>query len=81
MIAIDQIDFDFEVLSDPQKYDLTKHAEDGAYVYGLFLEGCRWNSEQDVLAESFPKVLYSAVPHIWLKPMKVDEIPAKHVSS
>ena len=71
VIAIDQIDFDFEVLSDPHKHDTHKHPPDGAYVFGLFLEGCRWNSEQDVLAESFPKVLYTSVPSIWLKPMKV----------
>ena len=45
MIAIDKIDFDFEVMSDPSKYNLEGGAEDGAYVYGLFLEGCRWSSE------------------------------------
>jgi dynein heavy chain len=59
VIAIDQIDFDFEVMSDPSKYDLQKGPEDGAYIYGLFLEGCRWNSETSVLAESQPKVLYT----------------------
>lgn len=59
VIAIDQIDFDFEVMTDSTKYDLQKGPEDGAYIYGLFLEGCRWNSESSVLAESHPKVLYT----------------------
>jgi len=59
VIAIDQIDFDFEVMSDPSKYNLQAGAEDGAYVYGLYLEGCRWSSEQSVLSESHPKVLYT----------------------
>ncbi len=59
VIAIDQVDYEFEIISDPHKYDLNKTAEDGAYVYGLFLEGCRWSAEQDVLTESFPKVLFS----------------------
>lgn len=31
-IAIDEIDFDFVVISDEKKYDLTKQAEDGAFV-------------------------------------------------
>jgi dynein heavy chain len=43
VIAIDQVDFAFEVLSDPKKYNLEHGAEDGAYIYGLFLEGCRWS--------------------------------------
>ena len=78
MIAIDQVDFDFEIISDPSKYDLHKPPEDGAYIFGLFLEGCRWSPEQEVLTESFPKVLYSEMPYIWLKPMKVCDIPKKH---
>lgn len=43
-IAIDLIDWDYEVLED-DKLDKTKEAPDGAYVYGLFIEGCRWDSE------------------------------------
>ncbi len=80
MIAIDQIDFDFEVLSESKKIDNSKAPADGAYIHGLFLEGCRWNQEQDSLSESFPKVLYSQMPMIWLKPMKVSEIETRHVS-
>lgn len=78
MIAIDQIDFAFEIMSDPSKYNLAGGAEDGAYVYGLFLEGCRWSSENDYLAESHPKVLFTQMPHIWLKPMKMSEIERGH---
>ena len=43
IIAIDQIDFDFQVISDQSKYDMTKGPEDGCYVYGMYLEGCRWH--------------------------------------
>jgi dynein heavy chain len=59
VIAIDQVDFDFEIMNDPSKYNLAAGPEDGAYVYGLFLEGCRWNNEQLFLTESLPKVLYT----------------------
>lgn len=65
------MDFDFEIMSDQSKYDLAKGPEDGAFIYGLFLEGCRWSSEQQYLTESHPKVLYTAMPYIWLRPMKM----------
>lgn len=78
VIAIDQVDFAFEVMSDPKKYNLEQGAEDGAYIYGLFLEGCRWSVEDDTLSESHPKVLYTQMPHIWLKPMKMAEIERGH---
>lgn len=78
VIAIDQVDFAFEIMSDPSKYNIAAGADDGAYVYGLFLEGCRWSSEQGVLAESLPKVLFTQVPHIWLKPMIMADIDRGH---
>lgn len=71
-IAIDKIDFTFHVISDESKYDLTKAAPDGAYVDGLFIEGCRWDDKMSVLAESLPKVLLSRMPRIWMKPQEVD---------
>lgn len=41
---------------------------DGCIVYGLYLEGCRWNG--DNLAESYPKELYSEMNPIYLLPEK-----------
>ena len=34
------------------KFDKTNCASDGAYIYGLFIEGCRWDEEQGALDES-----------------------------
>lgn len=38
-IPIDEIEFDFEFFNEAP----SQHAEDGAYVHGLFIEGCKWN--------------------------------------
>jgi len=78
VIAIDLVSFEFEVVSDPNKIDVTKNAEDGAYVNGLFLEGCRWDNQLEVLQESHPKVLYQKMSPIWLKPAEVSNIPETH---
>lgn len=47
-------------------------------MYGLFLEGCRWDPDGAVLEESHPKVLFVKMPHIWLKPLQLSDMRPKH---
>jgi len=65
---IDQVNYDMKVLSFAEGASITQKPEDGAYVDGLFIEGCYWDDDLHALAESEPKVLYTPVPHIWLVP-------------
>jgi dynein heavy chain len=72
-IAIDQLVFDFSV-TDIETVDHTgikEGPEDGVYVYGLFLEGCRWNRETGQLDDSTPKVLYDMLPVMELQPVEI----------
>ncbi|KAK7490596.1 hypothetical protein BaRGS_00018199, partial [Batillaria attramentaria] len=64
-IPIDKLAFDFEVLK-VDKVD--KPPDDGAFVWGLFLDGARWDRQHGVLAEQLPKVLNEALPVMRLKP-------------
>ncbi|XP_053327633.1 dynein axonemal heavy chain 3 [Spea bombifrons] len=65
-IPIDCIGFQFEVTTHENKID--EAPEDGAYIKGLFLEGARWDRQAMQIGESLPKILYDALPIIWLKP-------------
>lgn len=70
-IPIDEIAFGYDVRHNPiqfiSKEPKTK-PEDGAYTYGLFLEGASWNSASMRLDESSPKVLFVQCPVIHLVP-------------
>ena len=76
-IAIDTIDFGFAVVNE-EKTDLTKQPEDGVYIWGLYLEGCRWDDKAEALAESAPKVLFTKMKSIHILPMKAAEIDHGH---
>jgi dynein heavy chain len=65
-------------VNDEKETDLTKPPEDGVHVYGLFVEGCRWNEEKAALDESMPKVLYTAMKTIHILPKKKTEINHGH---
>jgi len=79
-VEIDTLTFDFEFLGeDPTDYEneiyekgRTSHEapEDGALISGLSFEGARWDYDNGKLAESLPKVLFSKVPIIWLRPIR-----------
>jgi len=57
---------------------MNKPAPDGAFIDGLFIEGCRWDEEQGVLAESHPKVLITKMPRVWIKPTEISKLDHGH---
>ena len=70
-IPIDLLAFEFEVI--PKDY-VDVHPEDGAYIYGLFVDGARWDRKAGLLAEQYPKILYDPMPIIWVKPIKISDL-------
>jgi dynein heavy chain len=80
-IPIDQCNFDFAVLTPAQeKKSFVTKAEDGAFIWGLFMDGARWNVEEHCIDESLPRVLFVPMPcfHLWPKAKKdIEEIKGR----
>jgi len=42
-IAVDKLSFNYTYLDTMTFKDVTEKPEDGALIYGLYLEGCKWS--------------------------------------
>lgn len=71
VIAIDRLSFQFDIKDDTRAEDVQESVDDGCLVYGLFLEGCKWDYQKHQLTDSTPKELFSDIPLMHLVP-KVD---------
>lgn len=68
-IAIDTLNYEHPILNqDPQS--IVTAAKEGSYVYGLFVEGARWDLDANALAEPVPMELYAPMPVIHFKPVE-----------
>uniref|UniRef100_A0A7S0EN91 Uncharacterized protein n=1 Tax=Hanusia phi TaxID=3032 RepID=A0A7S0EN91_9CRYP len=68
-IGIDTISLDF-VNQTVEHTSIQEKPADGAIVWGLFLEGCRWDISQNSLVESRPKELFTSYVPILLQPVQ-----------
>jgi dynein heavy chain len=46
---------------------------DGAHIFGLFVEGARYDFNNKILEDSLPKQMFSLVPVIWAKAVLIKE--------
>jgi dynein heavy chain len=75
IIAIDELQFDFKIIDEYSLNEITEKPDDGCYVYGMFMEGARWNSTTHMLDDSNPKQLYTEMPIVWFVPKKNRKTP------
>lgn len=68
-IPIDTMDLDYKVIGNMD----APTPEDGVFVMGMFMEGCKWDPAAFLLAESDPKDLYPLCPMIHFIPIKAKD--------
>jgi dynein heavy chain len=66
---IDTVAFSF-VWRDEAVDEIVSKPEDGCYVYGLFLEGARWDKAIHGLVDPKPKELFSPMPILHMLPVQ-----------
>ena len=71
---IDTVAFSF-VMRNEMMEELTTKPEDGCYLYGLFLEGARWDKTIKSLVDPKPKELFSMMPTMHMLPQQNRAIP------
>ncbi|KAL4464296.1 hypothetical protein ABPG72_011341 [Tetrahymena utriculariae] len=69
IIAIDKISFKFDIIDSKTHNDIKEKPDTGCYIYGMFIEGARWDHHSHQLQDSNPKELFSNLPLIHLVPV------------
>jgi len=67
MEAIDGLSFEFEILRDNPE-EILQSPEDGVILFGLYLEGARFDPSVNLIVESKPGEMYDLLPAIHFKP-------------
>lgn len=79
VIAIDRLAFRYEIRDEMTYKDVREKPADGCYIYGMYIEGCKWDSRRHQLGDSDPKKLFTDIPLILLVP-QADRVAPKSVS-
>jgi dynein heavy chain len=76
-VAIDTLSFSFKMLKAEGLNDIGAEdvKEDGVLVYGLFMDGARWNRQTQMIDDSKPGELFNAWPVIHFMPTKDYKTP------
>ena len=67
MEAIDGLSFAFQVLKEPVE-EITTAPEDGVIIFGLYLEGARFDQPAGIVMDSRPGEMYDLLPAIHFQP-------------
>lgn len=67
-IPIDTLDIQFTIFKTGPE-EIFEATEDGVYVYGMFMDGARFDWEASKVEDSLPGVMYTPLPVIKVNPI------------
>lgn len=73
-IPIDQLNFSFTILHEEEPHEIEEGPQEGVYIQGLFMDGARWEREDQCITDQQLGQLYDRMPIIWFMP-KQNYIP------
>lgn len=63
-VPIDTLTFTFELQAFTEVEHIEDKIDEGVFVHGLYMEGCRWDVETNKLEDSRPGIMYTLAPLI-----------------
>lgn len=69
-IPIDKLQFSFHILEAEGIEEIDEAPEDGVYVHGFYMDGARYNRDEQIIDDQKPGELYSKMPVLWFKPQE-----------
>jgi dynein heavy chain len=73
LVPINTLDFSFRIVRDVECIEKIKAPKDGVYIYGLWMEGARFDREKGHLEESYPGEMFSEMPTVHFLPTRDHE--------
>ncbi|EDQ88776.1 outer dynein arm heavy chain beta [Monosiga brevicollis MX1] len=70
---LDKMCMNCDVTKKYGKEDFTTPPREGSYIYGLFMEGARWDTSSGMIQDARLKELTPAMPVLYLKAMPVEK--------
>jgi len=75
-LPIDQLNFRFTILEYYEGSAFKQPPKDGVYVYGLFIDGGKWDQALKELDDANVGTLYSKLPGVWFEPEQHHKLAA-----
>lgn len=67
-VPIDSLNFGYEMQNFSDHHEIEGSLEEGIYIYGLYMQGSRWDYDIMMLEESYPGESFSIAPVILFEP-------------
>lgn len=75
VLAVDRVSFRYDIKDTLTKDKITEKPEHGCYIYGMYIEGCKWNYDTHKLDQSDPKKLFVEMPMLHMVPVEDRVVP------